>query len=224
MCSSSSLKPYSKLDKKKRWLKIRHVSKFQWWPNIFFGNYLHKESWDISGCATSCATFYQHLGPGRKSSGTGKKSPGARYLKMARYQPGTVSSKKKREKEANWDTRFFLKGIQRIWGVSLNGGKGTPISHKPSLDPFSVGKKNNGWLGKPTTIFRKLPPHIGSFLGIFFLLFLLGHSKVPSSKRFGFIGLRNNPTICDSQAEYVDFFWNDESWPQQSRNQFETLS
>ena len=25
---------------------------------------------------------------GRKSSGTGKKSPGARYLKMARYQPG----------------------------------------------------------------------------------------------------------------------------------------
>ena len=35
MCSSSSLKPYSKLVKKQRWLKLRHVSKLQWWPNIF---------------------------------------------------------------------------------------------------------------------------------------------------------------------------------------------
>ena len=32
--------------------------------------------------------LYTWTFPGRKSSGTGKKSPGARYLKMARYQPG----------------------------------------------------------------------------------------------------------------------------------------
>jgi hypothetical protein len=41
---------------------------------------------------------------GRKSSGTGKKSPGARYLKMARYQPGRQGV------QAYWDMGMSAKG------------------------------------------------------------------------------------------------------------------
>lgn len=76
---------------------------------------------------------------GRKSSGTGKKSPGARYLKMARYQPGmpqmpTLPSVKP----------SMVSGVVGQQGL---GGIGAPLARKNSDSLPDVAPKPTGYFG-----------------------------------------------------------------------------